>query len=452
MSSPQDTEVEQMRVPHHKAPSADQHQQTEKVRNRRRNRRSTSNTTKTRVPVPAGGHVTLNNLSTRQSPQVNDPVICDEFCIDGYDLLPVTPRPRFAVQHQGYADIVRVAYEQLLATNRYLTQHLPASVFSYYCWILLHARLNELNKLQRFTYDSDFDQLVFNGSGYQVPDVISKYLRGLGEVISPANEKFQLAPLLGALNNEGHYGQFTSDTSVFYQQVAAPAICIRNMRADVAHNHAPVWDLGDIAPNADANNTVRANENLLGFQVSTPPAPRDRATYARLGISSVDGPHDVMTRFQFSPSVMQHVNSYFQANASVKMSEFSPGLVSGSLCQIMAVDVPCPDLHIHGQRYISQMVEVVSSFRLPSSTTSSGLITAYRVMEHSTSDDFLPHLGFTFHNSADPTVEVPPHPTYRDQINAVYNSENNDRLNAIWFRTRVQERYTAVVQAVRSLG
>ena len=104
-----------------------------------------------RTPTNAGPPAPPTALSTKPSVMRDDPFLVDEFEVDGMSLQPNNLRPEFAVTHAGFMDLVELSYECLCQTDRYFVQHVPFSIYAYYCGQLLHARLNELDKLHHRT-------------------------------------------------------------------------------------------------------------------------------------------------------------------------------------------------------------------------------------------------------------------------------------------------------------
>ena len=115
-----------------------------------------------RAPTSAAIPALPSALSTTASITRDDPFLVDEFEVEGMSLQPNNLRPEFAVTHAGYMDLVTVSHELLCHTERHFAARVPFSIYAYYCGQLLHARLNELDKLHHRTYSADFDQLVLS--------------------------------------------------------------------------------------------------------------------------------------------------------------------------------------------------------------------------------------------------------------------------------------------------
>lgn len=396
-----------------------------------------------RVPpvTSAASTLTPSRLSTVATPPRTGSIFeSDEFLDEGFDMVPEAPRPEFAVQHQGFPDLIAAAYAQESVTNRFTTSNLPRSVYTYYCWQLLYARLTELRKFQLQDYDRDHYDIAFEGTGYSCPELIHRYLSGLGETIDQDNEVLRLAKPLADPNSMFSYAQYDEETSAHYEQLACPRILLDSMRADLAEPHAPTWTIdAPLRPADRPGMTVHETPNLLGYQDSVPPSPRDRPVYARLGILPDGDPPDARTPYAFSPTIMEYVSTYLYHNSKVRLKTFSKGIVAGSSAQLAFVSHASPDAHLPGSSTASDLCYLQSTLKLPSRTSAFAFAMCYRIREQASANGNMPFLGFTWKDQQT-AVPAPPPAAYANRPNAVFNSDNNDRVNQQRFRSNARHR------------
>jgi hypothetical protein len=325
--------------------------------------------------------------------------------------------------------------------NKYMSDQVPFSIYSYYCWQLLLARLNELNKLQRKPFDREFYDLVFAGSGFTVHELIHRYLSSLGEFVNQDNELMQLAPITGAIDDQGEFGIYSEVSAQAYEQVAAPNILIHAMRADLVVPHVPDWPVPNtIQPATPAGqDPPEPNPNLLGWTRSIQANRRSQPTYARLGITAAAGPPDVETQWKFSPGLMQYVSTYITEQCKCKLNTFTTGSVTGSPVQAGYLNAGDPENDGLNQRYVGRNAFLRSNSKLSSRISAVSFALGFRLREEVRANGAMPFLGFTFDPTGVVNIGQPP-PPYVVRPNWIFNSVNNDRINALHYRTNIRHR------------
>jgi hypothetical protein len=382
---------------------------------------------------------------------LNDPFVIDEFDMDGFDLFPSIQRPQLEVEHAGFMDLVKMTYDDISIQNRYLDQYVPFSIYSYYCTQLLHARLNELEKQFRRPYDVNFDVLMREQS-FTVPKIISRYLDSLGEMTSPDGQIYQLAAPRSFPNANGDYGQYDALTSVAYQQCPAPSLTLAQVQADLAQPHVPAWSpQGVLAPVLVPGYAAVPNENLLGYFTSTGTSPRSRPIYARLGFTASSTPPDIVGNYKTSISVMDHVSSYLlQQQRGIRLETVEPGERLGSLTQSVFLEPENVDALPRSAKYSRQSLRASVTFKLHSQVIAAAFIAAHRLKQVPRSNGTLPYLGYSWHATGNPAVEVPPPAEYLPVINTVHSGAQSSRLNSsifdVTFKNRQQIISAALVQ------
>lgn len=287
-----------------------------------------------RVPAPSAGTILPPALTTVKEAPMNEPLALDEFFIEGSILHPVRVSPLVSISHAGYQDLINVSYIKLRSTNRHLCNNVPESVYSYYMWQLLHARLNEVALLQGTPSDIVLGQ-IFSNRDFQVPKIINRYLQSIGKFTTPSGTKFGIAPLHIPVQEDGSYGIFTPETSVAYQQAAAPCVTTQRMQQDADQETNGNWDLDATVNPAPVNNRVLTpTANLLGYQRTRVFRGPEANAFTSFDITPDTMPADTTTKYQTSNHILVTVSSYLKANDKLDIMEtFEPGSVTGSASQ-----------------------------------------------------------------------------------------------------------------------
>ena len=141
-----------------------------------------------RTPTNAGPPAPPTALSTKPSVMRDDPFLVDEFEVDGMSLQPNNLRPKFAVTHAGFMDLVELSYEYLCQTDRYFVQHVPFSIYAYYCGQLLQQVNDQLcdNYLDEEIATKEWEtQEMYGEKKMEAERIVRKYLTSLESVSKP---------------------------------------------------------------------------------------------------------------------------------------------------------------------------------------------------------------------------------------------------------------------------
>lgn len=423
-------------------------------RRARRDRRDPNPNRPQRVPAPQNPNPPpARHLAAVATPGRNDPLDMAEFMVHGGLPMSATRlHPLHAVTTEGYSAIVRETFAELEAQNPQIRRSLPFGMYSYYCQQLLHARMNELNKLNQRPYDEPYDTAVYQ-STYQVHPLIRAYLAGLGSFTSPEGEHFRIAPLHTEVNALGHYGQFNPITSEAYQSLSAPAILVAYIDAVLqpAPQQVINWQLPPALTPAPVNgHTWIPNQNILGYERNLPTSIHEKTAYSAFGFALATVPQDMTTKYQLSPSAMAQVSSVIQRIKSFKMTEHGRLPIDGSLTQISFTQVTDATAINFNAQYTSTECDNHSRFNLSPSISAASITTCYRVSKIIV-NDFINYLGYTLvdNNALNVRLPIPPALGYAAQVNNNHNRFQSARLNHDWFHSISINRITFLNDCVK---
>jgi hypothetical protein len=334
-------------------------------------------------------------------------------------------------------DLIKETFAHFEALDSRLRRSLPYGIYLLHCVTALHARLNEIERLNSRVYDRDFDIAFFSTKFVHHPAIV-QYLAGLGNITTPEGEEFWLAAPTARPTVRGDFGRFTPATSTVYQAIPAPRLVYEFIQAQLApaHRHEVHWQIPEgLRPEEVDGIEWLESENLLGWSPSFPISNHERTAYSNYRFAPGVTPNDRVSNYLFSPSMMSYTSLVLKSNIKLVTSEHNPGLRTGSLAQLPYLQSTDPIDLVPRQSYIHEEIDIHSRFSSPNSTASATAICAYRVERTALDDGVLPYLGFSAVSPDDDRTFVPAPPAYALQLNALFSSNQTPRLNMDYFQS-----------------
>jgi hypothetical protein len=227
-------------------------------------------------PDPPNINLQPKAQSRTATVEKNDPLVNEALLIEGVSgMVQRTTRRRFTVDLSAYSELVRASYDTQMTSDRSLKKYISLSMYQYYCTILLWRRLWQV-QTRRGLFTIEYLRLtgVLNFE-MPIPNDISIYLEGLGDIIDQSNREFNLTvrPMLtnlAVVGVQGNYGQIGLHNHLDYETIPSPFVAYWNMVADMNRTTLPPaqgpvdWDLP--AEARPANNVFELpTMNLLGY-------------------------------------------------------------------------------------------------------------------------------------------------------------------------------------------
>lgn len=400
-----------------------------------------------RVPPPPAVAPAPTRVSKTSSAPMNDPMVSESFTVQGFKSKATEIRPTFLDDFSGYVDLIDQTYRECARDNSFRSS-VPYSLYQYYHIQLLHFRLNELEKLSQRAHDIQHD-IRFALGHYEVHEVISMYLRGIGEFTSPDGEHYRLAPRQRELNDNGHFGHFNQATLPDYHAVPTPRVALDLVRADLAVPHVAAWiPRPQVGPDAPGNFVVTSR--LLGYRISVPPAPRDRPVYLNLGLGPDFDPPDTINRWLFSPRLCDHVNLHIRELKNVKHVELKPGVLLGSILQLPFHSADTPIDNGNQQTATQNDLIQASRYAFDEKFASSAFVACYRFRRVEDADNANTQLAWILVNAA--LQEQPPPPAWLPAMNFRFNVGNQDRINVNYFEVSGTPRNMVLMDVMKAFN
>lgn len=294
--------------------------------------------TASKLPGPSNTAGMKNPTPTRDEPIWKDSVFGPEISIR-----ETNSRTTFTPSCASFIAVCNDTWSSMRINETQIDKQMLVEGYRYYWVAILWLRILQLKRANSFTLTDEETMILdlVEKATLNVPEPLFLYIKSLG-LIETSSTGQTLIPTFPNIPNQaiggfgGYWGAIALDNANQYEEIPTLGVAAAGIRAAVGVHAAGRYDSALDVGDAENENQILVNANLLGFEPLVNRRDEARNFFLNLGIQENEFPNTVENT-AFSYALLHQMNSWLATTKTFKMQTVSFDTIGRNVSQAQAL-------------------------------------------------------------------------------------------------------------------